>query len=498
VIAEGRPVAVLGSAHYEERNRGLFCYATPIRDAHGDVVAVLDVTGPIAAHDAAVGVAVEQAGFALERALKARAFAAVGAATLRTIERLVLASTGPAFVCDVDGELRVVNEAARRELGLRGPATCARVFGSTFAAMLGLAIRGERSAFETRSASYDVELDPILAGGGRAIGLAIRLTPRRRSSPPPFSLRAAPRGPLPAAFDTIVSADPRVDQAKADAARLARTDLPVLLLAETGTGKELFARAIHAASAVAGGPFIALNCGAFTESLLETELFGHAPHAFTGAARGGADGKLAAAHGGTLFLDEIAEMPERVQVALLRVLEDGAFSRVGESRERRASFRLVGATCRDLPALVERGAFRRDLFYRVQGAVVALPPLRERSDVVDLARAILRGLRAEPTELAPDAVEWLRAHDWPGNVRELKSALAHAVALSERSIITRDDFPRPLLTSPARTAPTNREAILQDAMDEALAACGGNVTLAAARLGVARSTLYRMRSRRQW
>ena len=163
----------------------------------------------------------------------------------------------------------------------------------------------------------------------------------------------------------------------------------MLLLAETGTGKELFARAIHEASAGAAGPFVAVNCGALSPALLESELFGYAPGAFTGAGRAGSNGLLGAANGGTLFLDELAEMPASLQAALLRALDDGSFRRLGDPRPVRSTFRLVGATCRDLAAMVESGAFRRDLFYRIQGACIRIPPLRARTDGVDLALALI-------------------------------------------------------------------------------------------------------------
>jgi sigma-54 dependent transcriptional regulator, acetoin dehydrogenase operon transcriptional activator AcoR len=279
----------------------------------------------------------------------------------------------------------------------------------------------------------------------------------------------------------------------------------VLLLAETGTGKELFARAIHGASD--RGPFVALNCGAVSDSLLESELFGHAPGAFTGAARTGSDGKIGAASGGTLFLDEIAEMPDALQAALLRVLDDGAYYRVGEGRPRKSDFRLIGATSRDLPAMVEKGEFRRDLFYRVHGACVTIPPLRERSDRLSLAKALLAQLQSAAghgkgeVALTEDAALWIEGHTWPGNVRELKSALVHALALADGGPIAEEHFPELLLSDSGvasddgdrRHAPGERtkDEVLRDEYAATIRACSGSVAEAARRLGVARSTLYR-------
>ena len=287
------------------------------------------------------------------------------------------------------------------------------------------------------------------------------------SSTPQSKSPSSTRSPSShAAFAPVFGTDAALVAAKDAATRFAATDLPVLLLAETGTGKELFARAIHAASSRATGPFVALDCGALVSGVLESELFGHAPSSFTGASRHGADGKIAAAHHGTLFLDEIAELPDAVQAALLRVLDHGgAHYRVGDTRPRTSDFRLVCATCRDLPELVERGVFRRDLFFRIHGACVSLPALRDRSDRTALAAELLKSvLPAVPsastsattaattaasakasTDLSPGACRWIEQHDWPGNVRELNSALVHAVAMADGQTLLEEHFPRVLV-----------------------------------------------------
>jgi transcriptional regulator with PAS, ATPase and Fis domain len=343
--------------------------------------------------------------------------------------------------------------------------------------------------FETRDGVFRVHLDPLLDPRQAALGVVVHLERvEARTAPPPPSPGPAPA--LPPAFDAIYAEDPTVLAAKALAATFAATPLPVLLLAETGSGKELFARAIHASSAVAAGPFVAVNCGALSHALLESELFGYAPGAFTGAGRGGSLGLIGAADGGTLFLDEIAEMPEALQAALLRALDDGSYRRLGDSKPRRSAFRLVSATCRDLAACVEAGTFRRDLFFRIHGACVRVPPVRERSDRVGLASALLAAARTSPPPLAPSAVRHVETHTWPGNVRELKSAVEHALVLGGAGPLEREHFPAVLLGAPssART----RDAILRQAADEALEAAGGNVSLAARRLGVARDTLYKM------
>ncbi len=521
-IAEGRAVAVIGRAHYEARNADLFCYATPVRDAYGELACVLDVTGSLRRHDPTVGVAAAAAGAALELALRTRAFAASVAGGLPVLGRLVQRCRGPALLVEANGAVRVANEAARAALRAATPLSCEQVFGVPFAELLQRAAAGQRGHFATRWADFDVELEPVAGAGGRALAMLVYLEPVARRAPPAPPRPGAAPPPGHPAFARVLGDDPAVARARALAARFAATSLPVLLLAETGTGKELFARAIHEASARAAGPFVALNCGALSPALLESELFGYAPGAFTGASRRGSDGKLGAAHGGTLFLDEVAEMPPALQASLLRVLDDGAYHRVGDARPRRADFRLVCATCRDLPALIERGAFRRDLFYRIHGACVTIPPLRARSDRAGLARALLE--HAAPDGEAPplddDALAWLESHDWPGNVRELKHALAHAVALADGGPLRREHFPAPLAGAaawphagpgarPAAEAappppvgywagsavdegePKTREALLREAVVGTVRACRGNLSEAARRLGVARSTVYR-------
>lgn len=287
--------------------------------------------------------------------------------------------------------------------------------------------------------------------------------------------------------------DDAATRASVDWARkIARSELAVVVLGETGTGKELVAQAIHAESVRSSGPFVAVNCGAIAPNLLESELFGYAPFAFTGAERQGRHGLIHAASGGTLFLDEVADMPATMQVALLRVLETGTYRRVGTAESVTADVRIVCATSRDLPGLVERGEFRRDLYFRLKGATVTLPPLRQRADIVGLAEHLLAGRKLIDDGLADALV----AHDWPGNVRELKSALEVAVVLAGGShVLTLEHLPPDLQVAPAPPAQASFDDVEAQAVRRALSDAGGNISAAADRLGVARSTLYRMMRR---
>jgi len=272
---------------------------------------------------------------------------------------------------------------------------------------------------------------------------------------------------------------------------VAATDLPVLVLGETGTGKELAARTLHAASARASGPWVALNCGALPEALIESELFGAARGAYTGALVARA-GLVEAAEGGTLFLDEIGDAGSALQMKLLRLLDTGEFRRVGETRTRHAHVRIVAATHRDLARRAARGRFRADLWYRLAAVEVTLPPLRARGDdVLLLARAFLARARAG-AHLDASAIRAVRAYGWPGNVRELAQAMAHG-ALFARGAIGPEHLPprvlRPALQEPGLAGELARleRARIDRAIDEA----GGNRARAARRLGLSRQGLWR-------
>jgi sigma-54 dependent transcriptional regulator, acetoin dehydrogenase operon transcriptional activator AcoR len=505
-LAERQPVAVVGKAHWEQVNHGLFCYAAPIFDPFGEPLAVLDVTGPLDLDEPRIGSVVRNAAAAIEDALRTRMYGQSDARSLRLLTRMIERCSGPSFLVEAPGIIRTYNLAAAAELELpRGSIDVERVFGMPWQELIA-ASRSGPAAFETRRRRYSVDLEPIIADD-RVLALACFLAPvPTPSRPAPLSTTSAVTASTPA-FDSIFAADPAVLEAKRVAARLAPSDVPVLLLAATGTGKELFANAIHRASKRAAQPFVAINCGALMGGLLETELFGYGPHAFTGANPRGSDGKLVAAHGGTLFLDEIAEMSAQAQAMLLRFLEDGSFQRVGESTVRRADVRILCATCKELPELVMSGAFREDLFYRINGGNIRLPLLRQRTDRLALARQLLDELatpRSRPARLAPSGEAWILDHTWPGNVRELKTALAHALAMASnhdaRDIpeIAREHFPEPLIriSGPASAQrATSRKGALHELAQEALTRAGGNMSEAARALGVARSTLYRMLSR---
>ncbi|MBW2459365.1 MAG: sigma-54-dependent Fis family transcriptional regulator [Deltaproteobacteria bacterium] len=298
-------------------------------------------------------------------------------------------------------------------------------------------------------------------------------------------------------YSAIIATSPAMDDVFAVLDRVIDTELPILILGDSGTGKELIARAVHVNSPRSQGPLVTINCGALPESLLESELFGYERGAFTGAERA-RDGLVVQARGGTLFLDELGEMPRPMQVKLLRVLQEREVQPLGSSQVIGVDFRLVCATNRQLRAEVERGTFREDLFYRISAVEIRLPPLRERTeDIPALANHIL-GRTAEQlgrpaAELTGTALRKLTRFDWPGNVRQLEHVITKAVALSEGDRIkARDiDLPKPLPT----TAPNLSRAAFERAEIERIAATLAehrwNVAKVARVLGIPRATLYR-------
>jgi DNA-binding NtrC family response regulator len=316
----------------------------------------------------------------------------------------------------------------------------------------------------------------------------------------------SPREPLSAAG---ASRDEAMRRVQALAARAAAGTINVLVLGETGAGKEVLARAVHAASSRAGRPFVAISCAALSHALLESELFGHERGAFTGAAQA-KPGLLETAPGGTVFLDEVGELHPALQAKVLRAIETREIVRVGGVRPRKIDVRFVAATNRDLAAAVAEGSFRRDLYFRLNGMTLTIPPLRERpNDLPRLARQFVAELagaagRPRPPELTADALAMLLAYHWPGNVRELRNVIERALLLCDGASITPEHLPADHLTAPVlavRSSGARPAAPPQPPRGggadggerarvlEALAACGGNQSRAARLLGISRKVL---------
>jgi two-component system NtrC family response regulator len=280
--------------------------------------------------------------------------------------------------------------------------------------------------------------------------------------------------------------------------KVATTSVPVLVLGENGTGKEMVAQALHRRSQQRSGPFVAINCNAIPENLLESELFGHEKGSFTGA-HVQRRGLIETAAGGTLFLDEIGELPASLQVKLLRFLQEKTFQRVGGRQEIQSDARVIAATSVDLQESVASGTFREDLYFRLAVVVVKVPPLRERGDDITLvAKEFVHRYGVQHGKpsltIAPDALRAINFHRWPGNIRELQNRVQRAVIMAEGKRVTASDLELTdaLSALPPQTLKAARENVERELVQDALRRHGGKITSAALELGISRPTLYEL------
>lgn len=473
-LVERRGVEVRGAEHFFDDHRILTCAAVPIRGPRGDVLGALDLSGPAGtgrSHALAlVRLAVDQ----IEHRLFAEGFEDADVLRLHPDPALLGTPREGVLVFEAD-RLIAANRHALALFGLdwdalgqiRRPDLLMRGAGDT----------GADGAIRTRD--------------GRVL--------RARPVPRPMALPRAVPLPAPIADGLVLDAAAQAQIRRA--VRLLDANLPVTILGETGTGKEVFARAVHAASVRRAGPFVAINCAALPESLIEAELFGHEPGAFTGARKQGAPGLLRQAQGGVLFLDEIGDMPLSLQARLLRVLQEREVTPLGGGKPVAVDFAVLCATHRDLNALVATGRFRADLQFRLAQYPFHLPPLRAHADRAAVIAALWRqaGGEAAGLTLTDSALAHLAGYDWPGNFRQVTGTLRAMIALAEPGQNVDVDMLPPLVRQavpvPAQASAPAADAALDrielDAMRAALDASGGNVTHAARRLGISRSTLYR-------
>ncbi len=482
-VVERQALTIYQDEHFRSRHIQLSCSASPVFDPHGNLLAVLDVSSIPRELS-------RQGQFHTTALVNLSAKVIEGGYFLQHFERdwLLRFHAQPEYVglfsegllaIGGDGRIRAANQSALNLLGRTRPS------------LLGQPVE----------AVFDLSADALLARATESGGVAwpLRTHPGRLL----FGLLRAPRRrpatdatpvspPAPAAPGLCLQAEGlRTDFHRA--LRVFEHDVPLLLHGETGTGKEAFARAVHRASRRAAQPFVAVNCAAIPETLIESELFGYRGGSFTGARREGMRGKLQQADGGTLFLDEIGDMPLALQTRLLRVLEERTVMPIG-GEPQPVDVRIVSASHRDMEACVRDGRFREDLYYRLNGLRITLPPLRERADKAALlAHVLAEESRGRPARLDDDARDALLAHPWPGNVRQLRNALRTLVALSDDGRIRLRDLPPELCPHAAGSAavPAPLDSAEKTALLAALQAQQWRMTHAAEALGISRNTLYR-------
>lgn len=478
-LAEGCPIEVRGAEHYLECNRILSCSAAPIIGPKGDILGVLDMSGPADIHHAhalgLVRLAIEQ----IEHRLFEKGFEHADLVRIHS-DPAMLGTPREGILVFENGRLKAANRHGLKLTGLGFDALGTITWGDLF--QNGLSALSDSGRLKRADGS------PLMG----------RLDRPRRSTPSPahpikFSRTQGTRPIF----------TPETSRSLERAIRLLNADVPVLVWGETGTGKEIFSRAAHVRSARAAKPFVAVNCAALPETLMEAELFGYQAGAFTGARPGGSKGYLREADGGVLFLDEIGDMPLSLQTKLLRALQEREVVPLGGSRAVSIDFTLICATNRNLHELVQRGVFRSDLYFRIAQYTIALQPLREQKNRLDLIDAVWNGLDADAKNiaLAPECRSHLAGYDWPGNYRQLVGCLRAMLALSEPGeILGIEALPPDIRTTVesagttpalAETLDSTLDAMAVKAMQDALQASKGNISLAARMLGISRSTLYR-------
>ncbi|WP_066261653.1 sigma-54-dependent Fis family transcriptional regulator [Hydrogenophaga flava] len=482
-ISTGQALTVHLDDHFDATHIPLTCTTAPVYDSAGQLSAVLDISQLSSQQPK------ESQHLALQL-VKMYAHDIENAAflhrhrhdwVLRLSQAPQFLDVQPDYLLALDANGRVVGHNRRAQLALQNGES---LLGMGFEQLFGLPF-GQIGRFVMTQPSDQRAV--MLAGGKQLLFLSAVPPPARPVASAPREERR-----VPAPLAALSAGDAALDRQVERVARLVNTPISLLITGETGSGKEYFAKAVHTASERRSRPFVAVNCAAIPEHLIESELFGHLPGSFSGALPKGKRGLIAEADGGTLFLDEIGDMPLALQARLLRVLSEREVLPVGATRPVPVNIRVIAATHAPLEQLVLAGRFRDDLYYRLKGAHIQLPPLRERSDLGAMITRLLDG-----HAIAPAALQRLLAHRWPGNLRELRNVLDYAASLCGDGPIDLDDLPElQVARLPARvTAGEGGQDEGPEALLQALRAAQWNVSAVALAMGLSRMTLYRRMKR---
>ena len=547
-LYEQEALTVHGNQHFLSANQFLTCSCAPIFDPQGQVIGALDVTGDHRSFQSHTLALVRMSAQMIENHMFSDVFQnAVRIHFHARAEFLGTLVEGIA-VFSADGRFLSANRSAQFQLGMPRAALQAHTFSSLFgipvSALLDRARKTANSPVQavlhngvSVFCRVKFKSQPTWSGG---------VTGAAEHEPQPFHQLStsvapnpvqAPSTTLPckkghfSALRYLDTGDPQVSMVVQKLCKVSGRDIPVMIQGETGTGKDLLAKAIHADSTRADQPFVSVNCASIPDTLIESELFGYEEGAFTGARKKGASGRILQAHGGTLFLDEIGDMPKHLQARLLRVLQERKVSPLGAGKEVDVDVVVISATHKNLKDMIARGEFREDLYYRLNGLVVKLPALRERIDFEVVTRKILKSLceKGQTTEVSAHVMDLFKRYAWPGNLRQLHNLLRTAVVmvgadgeirpehlpddfideLSQQRPSVPPDLPRHIMPSVAGLElplnvsaqtdspmpPTDPRQRLQDvalaAMTQMLRLHNGNVSAAAKALGVSRNTIYR-------
>jgi len=513
-LVEQKPIVVHSSEHFVQSNDFLTCSASPIFDPHGKLLGALDVSSDCRAYQqhtmALVRISVQQ----IENQMFSCGFESDICLHFHNRPEFIGTLYEAIAVFNHEGRLLAANRSALLHLGLDRYQATAASFRQLF-----------DIPYDSVLLQADATPQPVIRlpiAGGPNVYARVRVAAGHLRRFRGHSGLDAPNKPRPAdasenrlkSLTSLEFGDSRMRMAIDKAHRVLGHDIPILIEGESGTGKELFARAMHQGSSRGHAPFVALNCAAIPEGLIESELFGYQEGAFTGARRKGNVGKIRQADGGTLFLDEIGDMPLALQARLLRVLQERTITPLGDGTPQPVNIAVICATNRKLRDEISAGRFREDLYYRLNGLVLTLPRLREREDLLPLSQSILDDIagNGRKVRLSGDVLDIFKAHPWPGNIRQMHNVLRTALALlgSDDAICVphlSDDFLEqyreaapPLAThrQQLRAAPA-REPVPAERLDhlegqairQAVESCHGNLSASARQLGISRNTLYR-------
>jgi transcriptional regulator of acetoin/glycerol metabolism len=524
-LAESKPTLVHGSEHYLQANQFLTCSCAPIFDPYGATVGALDVTGDHRGFHKHTMALVRMSAQMIENQLFANTFQDVVCIHFHSRPEFIGTLVEGIAAFTPAGRFLSANRSGEFQLGLSIRALHAHTFSSLFGLSMSQLIDRERTAAAGivqlqlpsgvkvfARVEWKRPANPMVGGAmGADLSIDRDTAPRRAYIEPSRQ---------PASLEALDTGDAQIQTVIGKLRKVIGKDIPVMVLGETGTGKELLARAIHADSPRHAGPFIAVNCASIPEALIESELFGYEEGAFTGARKKGGIGKMVLANGGTLFLDEIGDMPLHLQARLLRALQERAVSPLGSNKLIQVDVTVVCATHRNMREMVASGQFREDLYYRLNGLVVRLPALRERTDLDVVADKLLKLEQADAPPISEAVMQMFRSYHWPGNIRQLGNLLRTARLMAEGAPeITEDHLPDDFLedwqarhgdqpaannavapaaavppathqagggTQPKRLADVECMTIMA-----AVKAHNGNISAAAKALGISRNTIYR-------
>ncbi|KZR59756.1 sigma-54-dependent Fis family transcriptional regulator [Pseudobacillus badius] len=458
------PVNIHGNEHFFQENHVLTCSASPIFDESGQVAAIVNFSSRSTNIQDHALIMSMLAAEAIEHRLLTEHIKAENKWLIRETEALRSCHSKGVITINEDNRIIYANTEAKKLLGL----DCVGTIFSSF---------------------QEGTVHATISGPSKSTHIIQSQSSVRK----------------PYTFDRMIASCPKIKQAVHLSQKAAHTDFSLFIHGESGTGKELFAQSIHKASKRSDKPFIAVNCSALAEHLIESELFGYKKGAFTGADSAGSLGKFRAADGGTIFLDEIGDMPLPAQSALLRVLEEREVMPVGDHRTYPVDVRLIAATHRNLLEEIEKGTFRADLYYRLNEIVLSIPPLRERGDLLQLARHFLFTLSGHAQQFTSEAENKLLSYHWPGNIRELKNVVTQASFLADGRWLDIQHIKLPpqeqQIAASASSSPLPAAHTLEDAekllIEQSLRASRHNISQTAKQLGISRNTLYRKLKRYQ-